>query len=143
MPEVTAAQLIEGLRASGHRVTRARREVCTVLTASPGEHLTAAEITTRVEEPVDTSTVYRTLETLERLGYVTHVHLGHGPGVYHVAPTRPHHHLVCEVCGTAVDVPARALEQAVASVTEPRGFVADATHFAIVGRCRGCAEADG
>ena len=142
MASPTAEQLIDGLRESGLRITRARREVCAVLAAGPDEHLTAAEVAERVEGSVDTITIYRTLETLERLGYVSHSHLGHGPGVYHVAPVLPHHHLVCEVCGTAVDVPARALEQAVAAVTGPHGFVADATHFAIVGRCRACAADD-
>ena len=72
--------------------------------------------------PVDTSTVYRTLEALEGIGYVTHVHMGHGPGVYHVAPTPTHHHLVCESCGTAVDVPARALRERCPPATEPHGF---------------------
>ena len=143
MAEGLADDLVEGLRASGLRITRARREVCAVLAEAPGDHLTAAEIAARASAPIDTSTVYRTLETLERLGYIAHVHLGHGPGVYHVEPTRPHHHLVCDLCGNAVDVPARALERAVAAVTEPRGFVADATHFAIVGRCRACVADDG
>ncbi|MBU1227625.1 MAG: transcriptional repressor [Actinobacteria bacterium] len=140
MAETSADTLIAGLRRAGFRITGARRGVCAVLAGAPGAHLTAAEIATRVT--ADTSTVYRTLEALERIGYVTHVHMGHGPGVYHVAPVHPHHHLVCESCGIAVDVPARALESAVASVTEPHGFIADATHFAIVGRCRTCAGGD-
>ena len=135
-------RLIEGLRKGGMRVTAARREVCAVLADAPGAHLTAAEITSRVAEPVDTSTVYRTLEALESIGLVTHTHMGHGPGVYHVAPTPTHHHLVCESCGLAVDIPERSLRSAVAAVTEPHGFVADATHFAIVGRCRTCASDD-
>jgi len=139
MPDGVAEHLIKGLRSAGMRITGARREVCAVLAEAPGDHLTAAEIVARVATPVDTSTVYRTLETLERIGSVTHVHLGHGPGVYHVASSRPHHHLVCNSCGTAVDVPAQALQDAVSSVTEPRGFIADITHFAIVGHCRACA----
>ena len=138
----SVGQLIEGLRKAGMRITAARREVCAVLADAPGAHLTAAEITSRVAEPVDTSTVYRILEALESIGLVTHTHMGHGPGVYHVAPTPTHHHLVCESCGVAVDIPERALREAVATVTEPHGFVADATHFAIVGRCRTCAADD-
>jgi len=140
--DASVVQLIGGLRKAGMRITAARREVCAVLAGGPGAHLTAAEITSRVAEPVDTSTVYRTLEALESIGLVTHTHMGHGPGVYHVAPTPTHHHLVCESCGIAVDIPERSLREAVATVTEPHGFVADATHFAIVGRCRTCVADD-
>ena len=142
MAEISAEHLIEALRGAGMRITETRRQVCTVLAEAPGDHLTAADISARVSVPVDTSTVYRTLETLERIGYVNHVHMGHGPGVYHAAPNRPHHHLVCESCGTAMDVPAGPLQDAVAAVTEPHGFTADVTHFAIVGRCRACAADD-
>jgi Fe2+ or Zn2+ uptake regulation protein len=139
MADATAEALIGALRDAGMRITRARREVCAVLAEAPDGHLSAADIAARVQQPVDTSTVYRTLEALQQVGFLRHVHLGHGPGVYHVASVPVHHHLVCEWCGTVVDVPTRALREAVASVTEPQGFVADTTHFAIVGRCRDCA----
>lgn len=135
----TAEQLVAGLRGAGLRITRARRDVCEVLAAAPDGHLSAADIAERVGGAIDTSTVYRTLERLEDLGFVHHVHLGHGAGVYHLAPTSRHHHLVCERCGRTVDVPVRELRAAISAVTEPHGFVADDTHFAIVGRCRDCA----
>ncbi|MCB2223644.1 MAG: transcriptional repressor [Actinobacteria bacterium] len=139
MAEASADALVAGLRRAGLRITEPRRAVCAVLAAAPDAHLTAAEIAARVDRPVDTSTVYRTLEALEGAGLVEHTHLGHGPGVYHVTPTPPHHHLVCEACGATFDVPGRDLQRAVREVTEPIGFVADVTHFAIVGRCRDCA----
>jgi Fur family ferric uptake transcriptional regulator len=139
----TVDQLIEGLRGAGLRVTEARRAVCAVLAAAPDDHLTAADITERIGGPVNPSTVYRTLETLEGLGLVHHVHLGHGAGAYHLAPISRHHHLVCERCGKTFDVPVRDLRAAISAVTEPHGFVADGTHFAIVGRCRDCADGAG
>jgi len=142
MVETTVETLVGALRSAGMRVTAARREVCAVLADAPGDHLTAADISERVQVPVDASTVYRTLDVLEQIGYLAHVHMGHGPGVYHLAPIPPHHHLVCESCGTAVDVPVKALRDAIVAVTEPHGFMADETHFAIVGRCRQCAASD-
>jgi Fur family ferric uptake transcriptional regulator len=120
------------------RITRARREVCTVLAAAPEGHLSAADIAERAGAPIDPSTVYRTLEILEELGLVRHVHLGHGPGAYHLAPAASHHHLVCDRCGSTVDVPVTEMRSAISAVTEPHGFVPDETHFAIVGRCRDC-----
>jgi len=40
---------------------------------------------------------YRNLETLEEVGLVRHVHLGHGPGLYALAAPE-HEYLVCESC---------------------------------------------
>jgi Fur family ferric uptake transcriptional regulator len=135
----SAEDLIAGLRRSGLRVTGARRAVCAVLAGAEGEHLTAGDVARRTGSDVDLSTVYRTLEALEGLGMVEHVHLGHGAGAYHVGPSEQHHHLVCEVCGRAVDVPIVDLQRAIEEVTRPLGFVADGAHFAIVGRCAVCA----
>lgn len=139
-----ADDLITGLRAAGLRITAARRAICRILTEAPGDHLNAADIVARAgAASIDTSTVYRTLETLEELGFVHHVHLGHGAGAYHLAPEAAHHHLVCDGCGRTIDVPLGELREAVAAVTRPHGFVPDDTHFAILGRCRECAGESG
>jgi Fur family ferric uptake transcriptional regulator len=138
----TAEDLLGELRTHGHRLTRPRRVICEILAASADAHVTAGDVAEQAASSgVDQSTVYRTLDALEELGLVEHVHLGHGAGAYHVAPERPHHHLVCEVCGRTVDVPIAELQRAVEKVTAPHGFVPDLTHFAIVGRCAACAAA--
>ena len=110
-----------------------------MLAGAGREHLTAAAVATRAGTAVDLSTVYRTLDALEGLGLVEHVHLGHGAGAYHVGASADHHHLVCDACGRAVDVPLGDLERAIEQVTAPLGFVPDSAHFAIVGRCAECA----
>lgn len=137
---VSADDLVAGLRRAGLRVTAARRAVCAVLAGAGGlgEHLTAGDIAARAGTATDLSTVYRTLEALESLGMVEHVHLGHGAGAYHAGPSPSHHHLVCDVCGRTVDVPLADLQRAIEGVTAPHGFVPDAAHFAIVGRCGSC-----
>ena len=139
MTALTAEDLIAGLRQAGLRVTAARRAICRVLATAEGDHLTAGDVAVRTGTGVDLSTVYRTLEALEELGLVEHVHLGHGPGAYHVGPSEEHHHLVCDTCGQTVDVPIAELRRAVGRVTAPLGFVPDSAHFAIVGRCAKCA----
>lgn len=135
----SADALVAGLRRAGLRVTAPRRAVCAVLAACGDEHLTAADVAARAGPAVDLSTVYRTLDALEGLGMAEHVHLGHGAGAYHVGPSAGHHHLVCDTCGRTVDVPLGDLQQAIEQVTAPLGFVPDAAHFAIVGRCAACA----
>ena len=130
--------LVAGLRRAGLRVTAPRRAVCRILAEAGREHLTAAAVAELAGTAVDLSTVYRTLDALEGLGLVEHVHLGHGAGAYHVGASEDHHHLVCDTCGGTVDVPLGDLEQAIERVTAPLGFVPDSAHFAIVGRCAEC-----
>ena len=95
------ARILDRLRAEGGRVTTARRALILAMVAADG-HMTAEDLAVSVQAAhpdVHRSTIYRTLDALERLGVVDHVHLGHGRAVYHLAD-EPHHHLVCEECGT-------------------------------------------
>ena len=67
------------LRASGFRVTPQRQLVLEAVTKL--EHATPEEIFGDIHQRargVNVSTVYRTLEVLEKVGLVTHTHLGHG-----------------------------------------------------------------
>jgi Fe2+ or Zn2+ uptake regulation protein len=132
-------QVLDLLRAHGGRVTTARRAIVHALLAHPG-HPTAEELTARVHDAhpdVDKSTVYRFLDELEKLGVVDHVHLGHGPAVYHLA-TDAHQHLVCESCGDVTEVPASVLASFRKTLLARFGFELDVRHFALQGRCRGC-----
>ncbi len=133
----TDTELIAALRSAGLRITGQRRLICAVLAQSAGEHLSAADIIERVGRPtgtLDLSTVYRTLEAFEELGLLHHVHLGHGPGIYHLSERADHHHLLCERCGVVEDLPLEALENSFVEIATDYGFVPDALHFAILGR---------
>jgi Fur family ferric uptake transcriptional regulator len=137
----SVADVIARLRATGGRATTARRLLLRLLFASP-RHRTAEDLTAEIqlEAPdIHLSTVYRNLEELERLGVVTHVHLGHGPATYHLAPTT-HCHLVCEECGTVLEVGDQLFSSLAAVTLEEYGFTIDPHHFAMRGRCRDCAN---
>ena len=130
------------MRAEGGRVTSARRALVEAL-LSAGAHMTAEDLAARVQSAhpeVHRSTVYRTLDALERLGVVVHSHLGHGGGVYHLADER-HQHLVCEQCGTVVEVPDAVFTPLARTVRKRYGFTIEPGHFALVGRCAACAQA--
>src|SRR3954454_24653899 len=93
-----AAPLAERLRAHGLRLTAQRQRVLEAVGAL--EPATPAAIGARLREQAgqagaapDTSTVYRNLEVLERLGLVWHTHLGKGAPGYHAAAEHPHRHL--------------------------------------------------
>ena len=132
-------RLLEELRAKGVRITSARRAVLAALTASDG-HVTAEDIAATVQTTspeVHLSTVYRTLESLEELGVVDHVHLGHGRAVYHLAENR-HHHLVCESCNEVVHLPRDVYDELALEIEERYGFALRQHHFALIGICEAC-----
>jgi Fur family transcriptional regulator, ferric uptake regulator len=137
--DATVDAVIDRVRALGGRATVARRLILTLLFSDPRHH-TAEEIAAAVQaaEPdVHLSTIYRNLEELERLGVVEHVHLGHGPATYHVAPST-HGHLVCQHCGAVTEIDDAALAPFAATVRAGYGFDVDVHHFAMLGRCADC-----
>jgi Fur family ferric uptake transcriptional regulator len=128
------------LRAQGGRVTTCRRAILETFLGIGG-HVTAEVLTTRVQEAqpdVHESTVYRFLDELERLGVVDHVHLGHGPAVYHLA-SDAHHHLVCDNCGAVEEVPETVFAELRTQLKHDYGFALQPRHFAVTGRCQNCA----
>ncbi|MDQ1438588.1 MAG: Fur family transcriptional regulator, ferric uptake regulator [Acidimicrobiaceae bacterium] len=133
-------RILELLRTQGGRLTTSRRAIVAALLES-GLHVTAEDLAEHVQAAhpdIHRSTIYRTLDTLAGLGVVDHVHLGHGPAVYHLTD-QPHHHLVCDACGAVVELPARALSALRRRVERDYGFQLDPGHFALAGRCAACA----
>lgn len=129
------------LRAKNLRVTPARIAILEILNA-PGGHLSAENIADSVVKKmpgVHLSTVYRTLDTLENQGIIEHIHLGHGSAVYHLAYDN-HRHLLCSSCGLVIEIPPSLLESAVKNIERQYGFLLEAKHFSLVGKCRDCRE---
>jgi len=127
------------IREDGGRITMSRRIVVEVLVSAPG-HLSAEELAEEVQArapDVHLSTIYRNLEELERLGVVVHSHFGHGPSTFHLA-SHPHGHLVCESCGTCIEVPDSVFGSLGRSIRERYGFDIDAGHSAVLGTCSSC-----
>jgi Fur family transcriptional regulator, ferric uptake regulator len=140
--EDAAAPLAERLRARGLRLTAQRQRVLETVMAL--EHATPEVIGARLREEAgpdgaapDTSTVYRTLELLDRLGLVWHTHLGKGAPVYHAAE-HPHLHVVCNSCGAIASAAPDLLDGAAERLAADLGFTVDVGHVALSGTCRDC-----
>ena len=125
------------MRARGLRVSTARRLVLRALFAAEGP--VSAQQLAR-ELAVDTTSVYRNLELLERFGVVRHVHLGHGAGLYVLAGRREFEYLYCERCENVTPVATHDLDPVRSHLEREFGFRAGFTHFAIVGVCKRCAR---
>src|SRR6476659_1455421 len=138
----TADDLRSRLHEEGLRLTPQRRLVLDAVTRL--RHATPegvyAEVR-RTEPGVNASTVYRTLELLERLGLVRHTHLGSGPPTSHAGDDHGHLHLVCEGCGRVEEADVTLATDLVGRLRAASGFEPDVEHMAISGRCRDCAAA--
>ena len=127
------------LRDKGLRLTPQRELVLAAVRALG--HATPDEVAEKVREShpgINLSTVYRNLETLENVGFVQHSHLGHGGVRYSAATEDIHAHLVCEHCGTIIEVPIEATAPLTQSMLDDYGFHTDVAHLAIAGRCESC-----
>jgi Fur family ferric uptake transcriptional regulator len=136
----TVEQVLAMVRSRGGRATPSRRVLLEVLFEAEG-HLSADEIAAAVQArapDVHISTIYRNLEELERLGVVLHSHLGHGPASYQLA-SLAHAHFICERCGATLEAPEDLFRGIARSAKNRLGFSIDPRHFAIFGRCAGCA----
>ena len=132
----------ERMHASGKRMTVQRRLVMEALQRAR-HHVTADEIATRVRArhpQIDPSTVYRNLEALEELGYVTHTHFDDRVTRWHRADAQRHGHLVCRACGAEQELPITLLEPLARRLRVDHGFQADLAHSAIVGICKACSN---
>jgi Fe2+ or Zn2+ uptake regulation protein len=135
-------EVLRLVRARGGRATPSRRVLLEVLFEADG-HMTAEELAEAVQArapDVHISTIYRNVEDLERLGVVVHAHMGHGPAAYQLA-TLAHGHFICEVCGATLEAPDELFADLAGKVKAEMGFTIDPHHFAMLGRCRACAEA--
>jgi Fe2+ or Zn2+ uptake regulation protein len=137
----TCERILDRLRRDGGRVTTVRRAVVAALVEADDHHVTADDLAAAVQArhpDVHRSTIYRTLDALQDVGVVEHLHLGHGPAVYH--PTdNPHQHLVCAHCDTVIQVPDALFGELAAGVHAEYRFTIDPHHFALLGRCEDCA----
>lgn len=106
-------------------------------------HVTGSELVERcraIDPTTIPSTVYRTLDVLEELGFVSHSHAPDGREEYHVLPESQHGHLFCVGCRATWELPIDEARSLVRSLERERGFAVDVTHLTISGVCAGCRD---
>jgi len=73
-------------------------------------------------QKVGLATVYRTLQTLNAAGEVDVLRNDSGEATYRSCSETHHHHLVCRVCGKAVEVKGPAVEKWAESTAKLHGY---------------------
>ena len=137
-------QVLQRIHDNGGRLTNTTRVIVSLL-SEPGRHLTADDLISEIDRStpgVAPSTVYRVLQRLEDLGLLEHVHCASSAAFYHLVD-HGHAHLVCTSCGQITDLAhdaADALRRFQHATRTVHGFVVDAHHAALLGRCERCAR---
>jgi len=134
--------VIRLLRDSGHRISASRRLVLEALFEADGP-VSAQHIASGLgglRPRAEPTSVYRTLEQLEELGVVRHVHIGHGPGLYALVGDGERAYLACERCGRVTIVRPAELDSVRRAIRRKFGYDARFSHFPILGLCRSCSQ---
>ncbi len=123
-----------------HRMTKQRQQVIGAL-RSARRYLTAKELHERMRgrrPRIGLATIYRTLEALRQMGWVSTSAQQHGEAAYLWCTSEHHHHAVCKRCGRVDDVPCRALPNYEKILSRGLGFAVTEHQLEFFGVCARC-----
>jgi len=100
----------DGLRSEGYKLTPQRKAVVDILRKIP-QHISVDEIYLKIKKRyprIGLTTVYRTLEIMNKLGWVRKCDFGEGKARYELTDNfsennKHHHHIVCIQCNKVID----------------------------------------
>ncbi|MCF8589445.1 transcriptional repressor [Gordonia sp. HY285] len=125
---------------TGQRSTKQRAAIADVLSATD-DFLSAQQLHDKLRdrgESIGLTTVYRNLQALTEAEQIDAIWDGSGETRYRHCSSEHHHHLVCRVCGTTVEVQADPVERWASKIASENGF-SDITHTVeIFGTCADC-----
>jgi Fur family ferric uptake transcriptional regulator len=127
------------LKEKGLRLTRPRRVILEYI-HDKGNHLTAEEIISYVHGQfahINKSTIYRTLDLLEKNECVFKSE-SMDQTIYHHAAEGHHHHLVCSKCGKTVDCDEDVFSPVEKILEKKLGFQVNFKHVVMNGLCKEC-----
>ena len=133
----------ERLRERGLKVTASRLAVLRAVDELGG-HPDAAAIALHARGrlgSVSTQAIYDGLHALETAGLLRRIAPAGGPARYETRVGDNHHHLVCRVCGAAVDVDCVVGEAACLTPDDDHGFAVDEAEVIFWGLCAACRRA--
>ena len=131
---------LEKFRQHGFRITRQRLTILDALCMADG-HATNAEIYQRakeIDELIDRSTIYRTLDVLFGLGLVICGEDINGERVYELVREQNHHHLICRRCGEELEIDTQAVDDFYQYLENEHNYFVQMDHLMVFGICSGC-----
>jgi Fur family ferric uptake transcriptional regulator len=132
--------IVEQLSEAGYRITQPRKAVIRALLEDEG-HPSPADVHARARlycSTVGLVTVYRTLDLLSEMGFVRRIHTNNGCHSYASASQGHCHHMICRVCGAAVEFEGCDLSAFLARLSHDTGFTIEGHLLELVGVCAEC-----
>jgi Fe2+ or Zn2+ uptake regulation protein len=135
-------RLTDALRLRGLHLTPQREAIFEVVFGCPGhicaEHILGAVAELRPTMHMNKTTVYRSLDLLVGLQFVSEHKVGDGPAQYESSSRGQHSHIICRRCGTSEDLDEEILLTLRDQVRSLHGFEADLASHPIFGLCGSC-----
>lgn len=131
---------LEIFHEKGYRLTRQRQAVLDALCQSDG-HATVGEIYYRakmLDERIDRSTVYRSLDAFIQLGLAIIGEDVKGDRVFELIKERHHHHLICSECGNDIEVENQVVDNFYQQLQDLYKFEIKMDHLIVFGICPEC-----
>lgn len=138
-----AEKFQEFLATQGQRLTAERAAIVEEV-FSDHEHFEAEELVERLSargtrRRVSRSTVYRTLDSMERAGLLRKVARADGRDVYEHDYGYPQHdHLICRQCGALIEFHNETIRKILEEVAADQGFRMASHRLEVYGMCDAC-----
>lgn len=132
---------IQRLKASGYKLTNARRTVLEIV-CKEDAHLTSAEVLERAsaaENPIGRASVFRTLELLTELAIIRPTYLRPGTPHYIVMPEDGHHaHIICPKCQRVIEIDECEIEGLLEEIVARHNVKISGHLLELYGECEHC-----
>ncbi len=135
-------ELFEKIKEAGLRLTGPRRALLAILSESQ-KPLSAKDLLLALAKSgrkVNKTTVYREIDSLEKIGVLRNIQLGERSTYYELETPAHHHHLVCLSCDRVedVDINEQGIVKQEARIVAERQFQVSYHALEFFGLCRQC-----
>lgn len=145
MPDTKIETIKKQLKEKNYKLTRQRQDVLEVFAFNTQHHLSAEDVYNILAErsiDIGLTTVYRTLDILEKLDVLQKINFGDGHSRYElrrISDLHRHHHLICVRCGLVMEFADELLEALERSIDKAHGFEILDHQVKFFGYCKECA----
>lgn len=139
-------EIREKLKAENYKLTRQRAVVLEIFEEHLEEHLSVEDVyKLLIAKNIDIglTTIYRTLDMLEKISVVQKIDFGDGRTRYEFRQFQEvhhHHHLICGKCGAVTEFKDTLLEALEKSIQEVHNFKIIDHQVKFFGYCRECQD---
>jgi Fur family ferric uptake transcriptional regulator len=133
---------LEKLHENGCRITRQRQVVLEAVCQANG-HAPLEEIYLRskkLDESIDRSTIYRSLDLFVKLGLVIVAQNFNGERIYELVQKNHHHHLICTICGNDIEIDNRVVDDFYQQIRNEYNYDIAMDHLIVYGVCATCSN---